>query len=107
MGDSPELKDAAAMFASVLQQEAMKTYPKINQVIEKIRNCLANKEPINELQEDLPMIEKALACYEADIIKAEDLGHKYFLNLVGNLQEARSKIENIREAQKKIYEFEG
>ena len=50
--NSPELKDAAAMFASVLNQQARKTVPKINEVIEKIQNSLGDTHSMNNLQED-------------------------------------------------------
>ena len=37
LGNSPELKDAAAMFASVFHQQAVKTVPKIDETIKKIK----------------------------------------------------------------------
>jgi len=42
IGTSPELKDAAAMFAPVLNQQAMKTIPKIDEVIQKVQDNLGD-----------------------------------------------------------------
>lgn len=104
-GNSPEIKDAAAMFASVLNQQAMKTIPKIDDTINKIQDSLIDIKSMNKLSQDIGFLEKALTCYEADINKAQDFGHKYFLDLVGNLEEARKDLEIIKIALEKIKEF--
>jgi len=83
IGNSPELKDAGAMFAPVLHQQAMKTIPKIDEVIQKIQDNLKDGQSSSKLSEDVPFLEKALSCYEADIHKAQDIGHEYFVKLVG------------------------
>ena len=105
IGNSPELKDSAAMFASALQQEAMKTVPKIDEVIKKIKNCLVDGSSTDSLKEEIPFFQKALACYESDIKKAQDTGYEYFLNLVGDLRVARDDINIIKTAQEKISQF--
>ncbi len=105
IGNSPELKDAAAMFASVLNQQAVKTVPKIDDMIQKIQDNLQSIQSINNLREDVPFLEKALGCYEADIHKTQDLGHEYFLKLVGNLEEARNDLDAIKVALEKIKQY--
>jgi tetratricopeptide (TPR) repeat protein len=105
LNDSPELKDSAAMFASVLNQQARKTVPKINEIIEKIQNNLNSMENVNNLQEDIPFFEKALSCYESDIHKAEDTGYEYFVKLVGDMEQGRKDLEIIKTALEKIKEF--
>ena len=102
MGNSPELKNAAAMFAPVLNQQAMKTIPKIDEMIQKVQNNLEDIQLVNELSNDVPFLEKALSCYEADIHKAEDTGHEYFVKLVGNMVEAEKDLETIKIALSKI-----
>ena len=106
LSNSPELKEAAAMFAPVLNQQAMKTVPKIDEVIKKIQDSLNNIESVNNLQEDIPFLEKALTCYESDIHKAEDTGYEYFVKLVGDMIQARKDLEPIKIALKKINQFE-
>lgn len=106
LSNSPELKEAAAMFAPVLNQQAMKTIPIIDETIKKIQDSLNDTESINNLQEDIPFLEKALTCYESDIHKAEDTGYEYFVKLVGDMVQARKDLETIKIALKKINQFE-
>ena len=105
IGNSPELKDSAAMFASVLNQQAMKTIPRIDDTIKKIQDNLEDIKSINELVEDIPFLEKALTCYETDINKAQDTGHEFFVKLVGNMVEARDDLVAIKIALDKIKQF--
>ena len=105
LNDSPELKESAAMFASVLNQQARKIVPKINEVIEKIYSSLNNIEDMNALEEEKRFLEKALSCYESDIHKAEDTGHEYFVKLVGDMEQGRKDLKTIKTALKKINHF--
>ena len=105
IGNSPELKDAAAIFSSVLNQQAVKTIPKIDETLLKIQNSLSDTNELKKLEEDIPFIEKALSCYDADIKKAQDIGHEYFVKLVGNMVEARDDLNTIKIALRKIKQF--
>ncbi len=105
LGNSPELKDAAAMFASVLNQQAVKTIPQIDQTIQKLQNSLGDVQTVNSLNEDIPFLEKALICYEADIEKAQNTDHEYFVKLVGDMVEATNDLKIIKLALGKIKEY--
>ncbi len=105
LNESPELKESAAMFASVLNQQARKTIPKINKVIEKIHTSLNDKNTRKELEYEVSFLEKSLSCYESDIHKAEDTGHEYFVKLVGDMVQGRKDIETIKTALGKINQF--
>ena len=105
IGNSPELKEAGAMFAPLLNQQAMKTVPKIDQVIQKIQYNIGDIRSVNKLSEDIPFLEKALACYEADIHRAQDIGHEYFVKLVGNMREANDDLKTIKIALEKINQY--
>ena len=105
LNDSPELKDSAAMFASVLNQQARKTVPKIDEIIQKIQNNLDTIQNVNNLQEDISFFEKALSCYESDIHKAEDTGYEYFVKLVGDMTQGRKDLDTIKTALDKIKQF--
>ena len=107
MGNSPELKNAAAMFASVLNQQAMKTIPKIDEVIQRVQSNLGDIQSASKLSEDVPFLEKALTCYEADIHKAEDIRHEYFVKLVGDMLIARNDLKTIKIALDKIKQYSG
>ncbi len=105
ISNSPELKDAAAMFAPILNQQAMKTVPKIDEIIQRIQNNLGDIQSVSKLSDDVPFLEKALSCYEADIHKAEDVGHEYFIKLVGNMTEAKNDLNTIKIALEKIKQY--
>ncbi len=105
IGNSPELKEAGAMFASLLNQQAMKIFPKIDEVIKKIQDNIGDIRSVNKLSEDIPFLEKALTCYEADIHRAEDIGHEYFVKLVGNIPEAKNDLKTIKIALDKIKQY--
>jgi len=105
IGNSPELKDAAAMFAPLLYEQAMKTIPKIDETIQKLQDNLGDIQSVNKLSEDVSFLEKALLCYEADIHKAQDTGHEYFVKLVKDMVETKNDLVNIKIALDKIKQF--
>ena len=105
LNESPELKEAGATFGSILNQQARKTVPKINEVIEKIQTSLRNVQILKELEEEKQFLEKALSCYESDIHKAEDAGNEYFVKLVGDMIQGRKDLETIKTALNKINNF--
>lgn len=105
IGNSPELKNSAVMFASILQQESRKTIPKIDNIIKKIQEGLSDIKILNFSSEDTSLLTKALLCYEADIKKAQDTGHEYFVKLVGDLPLVKKDLEVIKNALNKIKQF--
>jgi len=103
--DSPELKEAAAMFSPLLTQQAMKTHPKVVEMIQKIKNNISDIKLVNSLKEDIPLLEKALSCYESDINKAQEADHEYFNKLIENLEESKKDLDTIKIALNKINQF--
>jgi GTP:adenosylcobinamide-phosphate guanylyltransferase len=103
---SPEIKDSAAMFGGILRQAAMKTIPKIDEITLKIQQSLPESQLVNTLNENIPFLEKALSSYEADIQKAQNTGHEYYLTLVGDLALVKNDIDLIKIAKSKINQFE-
>ena len=102
---SPELKEAAAMFAPILQSTARKKIPVIDEVKEKIEQCLLNLIPIQSLEQNLEILQKALECRKADIEKAENTGAEYFINLLGDVHNARKDLEEVEKALIKINQY--
>ena len=102
---SPELKQAAAMFAPVLQSQAKKRIPMIENTIEKIEIFLLDSTKSELLKEDVEILEKALECRKSDIEKAENTSDEYFVKLLGNFQESKKDVEQINNALKKIKEY--
>ena len=106
LNNSPELKDSAAMFASVLNQQARRVVPQIDEMIKKIQDGLTDSKSINMIQkDDVSFLEKALTCYQSDIHKAEDTGYEYFVNLVGDGVKARRDLTDIKIALEKINQY--
>tara|TARA_B110000438_G_scaffold3878_1_gene3867 strand:+ start:719 stop:1000 length:282 start_codon:yes stop_codon:yes gene_type:complete len=56
--ESPELKEAAAMFAPLLKSTAMKKMPSIAKAKEKIYQCLLNLIPAQSLEENLEIYKR-------------------------------------------------
>ena len=102
IGSSPELKEAAAMFAPVLQQQAVKIVPQIDVTVSKIQDALSDSIPVDSLADDVPLIQKALECYQSDIEKAETTGHEYFQKLLGDITRAKQNSTIIAQAIDKI-----
>lgn len=105
LNESPELKESGATFGSILNQQARKTVPKINEVIEKIQTGLYNVQILKELEEEKQFLEKALSCYESDIHKAENTGNEYFVKLIGDMIQGKKDLETIKTALDKIDNF--
>ena len=103
--ESPELKEAAAMFAPVLQGQAQKRIPMIDETRQRIEQMLQNSIPAQSLEQDLEILEKALECRQADIEKALDTGKEYFIKLLGDLQEVGKDLEPIKNALVKIKQY--
>ena len=88
---SPELKEAAAMFAPVLQSQAKKRIPMIESTKENIEKFLLDSTSIESLEQNLEIIEKALECRKSDIEKAESTSEDYFINLVKDVEESKKE----------------
>lgn len=99
---SPEVKEAAAMFAPVLQSQAKKRIPMIERAKTNIKKFLLDSKIIKPLEQDLEIIEKALECRKSDIEKAETTSDEYFLKLVENLDESKKDLPEIKNGLKKI-----
>ena len=103
--ESPELKEAAAMFAPVLQSQAQKRIPMIDETRQRIEQMLQDSIPAQSLEQDLEILEKALECRQADIEKALDTGKEYFIKLLGDLQEVGKDLGPIKNALVKIKQY--
>lgn len=102
LGNSPELQGAAAMFASVLNSQAAKTIPEIDRITRGVLDYLAG----DAADIDVAFLDKALACHDSDIRKAQDTGHEYFVNLVGDMGRAPSVLDMIASVRKGLSEYD-
>ena len=99
---SPEVKQAAAMFAPVLQSQAKKRIPMIESTKENIERFLLDSTSTESLEQNLEIIEKALECRKSDIEKAESTSEDYFIKLVKDVEESKKDIPDIDNALLKI-----
>ena len=105
ISESPELKEAAAMFAPILVSQAQKKFPMVIEAQKKIEQMLQNTIPAQSLEQDLEILQKALECRQSDIVKAQDTGREYFMKLLGDLEEAQKDLEPIKNALVKIKQY--
>jgi len=99
---SPEVKEAAAMFAPVLQSQAKKRIPMIESAKTNIEKFLVDSKLYEPLKQDLEIIEKALECRKSDIEKAENTSDEYFVKLLENVSESKKDLPEIENALNKI-----
>ena len=99
---SPEVKQAAAMFAPVLQSQAKKRIPMIESTKENIEKFLLDSKSTESLEQNLEIIEKALECRKSDIEKAESTSEDYFIKLIKDVEESKKDIPDIDNALLKI-----
>ena len=102
---SPEVKQAAAMFAPVLQSQAKKRIPMIESTKENIEKFLLDSTSTESLEQNLEIIEKALECRKSDIEKAESTSEDYFIKLVKDVKESKKDLSNIDNALLKIKSY--
>ena len=95
ISESPELKEAAAMFAPILVSQAQKRFPMVIEAQKKIEEMLHDSIPAQSLEQDLEILQKALECRQSDIEIAQDTGREYFMKLLGDLQEAQKDLSLI------------
>ena len=99
---SPEVKQAAAMFAPVLQSQAKKRIPMIESTKENIERFLLDSTSTESLEQNLENVEKALECRKSDIEKAESTSEDYFIKLIKDVEESKKDIPDIDNALLKI-----
>ena len=99
---SPEVKQAAAMFAPVLQSQAKKRIPMIESAKKNIEKFLLDSKSIESLEQDLEIIEKALECRKSDIEKAESTSEDYFIKLLKDVEESKKDLPELDNALLKI-----
>ena len=102
---SPEVKQAAAMFAPVLQSQAKKRIPMIESTKENIEKFLLDSKLTESLEQNLEIMEKALECRKSDIEKAESTSEDYFIKLVKDVEESKKDLPNIDNALLKIKSY--
>ena len=86
-------------------EEGKKTAQKVDMVIKIISAGKNDPKMINQVEFDVPLIEKALTCYKADIAKIGETMHERYLELFDEPKNLQFDLQLIDEALQEIKKF--
>jgi GTP:adenosylcobinamide-phosphate guanylyltransferase len=104
INSSPEIT-GAPMFVQIVQQEAMKIFPKIQNIIIHINESLNDVNSLNQLQDDISFIVKSLNSYKTDLQKALAESNPYYTKLIPDAKKHEGDLALIDNALQKINQF--
>ena len=100
---SPEIKDAP-MFATIIEQEAIKAFQGADSLILKINESLLKPEMLQTLESELPLMQKAMECYFSDIQKVGS--DSFYSELILDKTTALQDLKAIRDSLQKLGAYE-
>ena len=100
---SPEIKDAP-MFATIIEQEAIKAFQGADSLILKINETLLKPEMLQTLEPELPVMQKAMECYFSDIQKVDS--DSFYSELILDKMTALQDLKSIQDSLQKLGAYE-
>lgn len=100
IGSDPQVKDMGGAFAMLLGQEAKNTLTKVTPIIEKIKT--KNPAQIESLKSDVEILQKALNCYQADILKIVDTMESRYAQLFDEPKNLKEDLPLVKEALERL-----
>ena len=100
---SPEIKDAP-MFATIIEQEAIKAFQGADLLILKINEALLKPEMLQTLESELPLMQKAMECYFSDIQKVGS--DSFYSELILDKMTALQDLKTIQDSLQKLGVYE-
>lgn len=100
---SPEIKDAP-MFATIIEQEAIKAFQGADSLILKINEALLKPELLQTLESELPLMQKAMECYFSDIQKVGS--DSFYSELILDKTTALQDLKSIQDSLQKLGAYE-
>ena len=100
---SPEIKDAP-MFATIIEQEAIKAFQGADSLILKINETLLKPEMLQTLESELPVMQKAMECYFSDIQKVGS--DSFYSELILDKMTALQDLKSIQDSLQKLGAYE-
>ncbi len=100
---SPEIKDAP-MFATIIEQEAIKAFQGADSLILKINEALLKPEMLQTLESELPLMQKAMECYFSDIQKVGS--DSFYSELILDKMTALQDLKSIQDSLQKLGAYE-
>jgi len=104
VGSDPQIRDVPSLRILVVE-EGKKTAEKVPLVIKIINAGLDNPKLIEQVEFEVPLIEKALNCYKADIEKIVNTMEERYTYLFDEPKNLQSDLPLITEALVKIKQF--
>ncbi len=105
VGNDPQLQESAMNLRMLVVEEGKKTAQKVDVVIKIISAGKNDPKMINQVEFDVPLIEKALTCYKADIEKIGETMHERYLELFDEPKNLQFDLPLIDEALQEIKKF--
>jgi hypothetical protein len=100
---SPEIKDAP-MFATIIEQEAIKAFQGADSLILKINEAFLKPELLQTLESELPLMQKAMECYFSDIQKVGS--DSFYSELILDKTTALQDLKSIQDSLQKLGAYE-
>ena len=94
------VKEMGMSLMMIFKQEAQKNLQKINLVMNKLSDGVDET-----IQDDIPILEKALNCYHADILKIEKTMIENCYELFDEPKNLKNQLPLIKDALDKINKF--
>ena len=102
IGNDPQLQDAAITLRMLISDEGKKTAEKVDSVMKIISAGKNDPNLINQTQFEVPLMEKALKCYQADIKKITHTMQKRYGDLFDEPKNLYDDLPLIDNALKEI-----
>ncbi len=104
VGSDPQIRDVPSL-RMLLVEEGKKTAEKVPLVIKIINAGLDNPKLIEQVEFEVPLIEKALNCYKSDIEKIANTMVERYTYLFDEPKNLQDDLPLIKEALVKIKQF--
>jgi len=106
ISSDPQVKEFGGGIAMLLGQEGQKTSAQIQPIIDRINVGVLESSTLEQVRYDVPIIIKALNCYQVDIQKiVKNMQEKYF-ELFDEPKNLNQDLPLIAQALEKINRFE-
>lgn len=105
VGNDPQLQDTAMNLKMLVAEEGKKTAQKVGVVMNIINAGKNDPKLINQVQFEVPLIEKALKCYQTDLEKIADTMEARYAELFDEPKNLQDDLPLIEQALKEINKF--
>jgi len=105
VGNDPQLEDTPVNLRSLIVEEGKKTSEQVKMIIKIISAGLKDPKLINQVQFQVPLIQKALNCYQVDIEKIVKNMQDRYLDLFDEPKNLQDDLPLIQDAMKEINKF--